>query len=226
MNNKVKKYKPPKFGAELSTNSMPFSVRATQEVSTKYIVDIWDELENLSDIEELLYVLGIAKEEDQVVIHLSCRGGDTSVGDAVMLAMNNCRADIHIEASGVIASFATFILLNCDSFEISPFAQILCHSAYYSSGGKMADMKQYSDFTYDQCEKMIRYYYEGFLTEEEIDRIITQKYEHWMTSEEFVKRFQKMVEYRENKAKAFMEEQNEETTNVCSCPSCDCDEQD
>ena len=156
MKNSQKKYMSPRMGAELSQTSIPFSVRATQEVSNHYIVDIWDTLENLSDVEELLFVLGIAKEEDRVTIHLNCLGGSNSVGDAIMLAMNNCAAEIHVQASGIIASFATFILLNCDSFEISPFANVLCHSCSYSSYGKMAESKQYSDFAYAQCDKMPR----------------------------------------------------------------------
>ena len=127
------KYKQPRMGAELSTTSIPFSVRATQEVSNHYIVDVWDTLENLSDVEELLFVLGVAKEEDRVTLHLNCRGGSAYVGDAIMLAMNNCEAQIHVQASGTVASFATFILLNCDSFEISPFCDVLCHSATFGA---------------------------------------------------------------------------------------------
>lgn len=192
------KYKQ-RFGAELSEMSVPFSVRATQEVSTHYIVDLWDVLENLSDVEELLFVLGVAKEEDRITLHLNSRGGSAHVGDAIMLAMNNCEAQIHVQASGIVASFATFILLNCDSFEISPFCEILCHSASFGAAGKMAETKQQADFSYQQCEKMLRYYYEGFLTEEEITRIIEQGYEMYLTSEEFCERFKKMVEYRQAK---------------------------
>lgn len=222
----IKNKTTPRLGAEVSQFSVPFSVRATQEVSNHFIVDIWDTLENLSDVEELLFVLGVAKDEDRVTIHLNCQGGSAYVGDAIMLAMTNCNAEIHVQASGIVASFATFILLNCDSFEISPFCQLLCHSASYSSYGKMAESKQYSDFSYSQCEKMLRHYYEGFLTQEELDRIINQGYEHWMTSEEFVERFKKMVEYKEGKMREMLEESQDEDTH-CSCGShCSCSEED
>lgn len=223
----IKKKTTPRLGAEVSQLSVPFSVRATQKVSTHYIVDLWDTLENLSDVEELLFVLGIAEKQDQITIHLNCQGGSAYVGDAIMLAMNNCEAEIHVQASGTVASFATFILLNCDSFEISPFCQILCHSASYGSYGKMTESKQYSDFSYSQCEKMLHHYYEGFLTQEELDRIINQGFEHWMTSEDFVERFKNMVEYREKQMReAFNEAQSEEPCN-CSCgQDCSCTEED
>lgn len=218
-----------RYGAEVSQLSVPYSVRATQEVSNHYIVDIWDSLDNLSDIEDLLFVLGVAKEEDRVTIHLNCSGGSLAVGDAIMLAMNNCEAEIHIQASGLVASFATFILLNCDSFEISPHCVLLCHSASFGAGGKMAETKQQIDFMHAQCEKMLRYYYEGFLTEEEITRIIEQGYEHWMTSEEFCERFKKMVEYKHKKLGELQqgdEDSDEESDSPCSRTTCTCKSED
>lgn len=194
------KNKNKKFGAEVSTYTNPFSVRATQQVSNHYICDIWDALENLSDIEDTLFALTIAEEQDTVTLNLNSDGGAHHVGDALLMAMRNCKAPIHVVASGRVASYATFILLQCDSFEISPFCEILCHSASFGSGGKMADTLQATEFTYKLCEKMLHAYYEGFLTEEEIDRIVEQKYEHLMGTEEFVERFQHMVEYQMEKA--------------------------
>jgi len=167
-----------------------------------------------------LFVLGVAEEHDSVTIHLNCNGGSLAVGDAIMLAMNNCEAAIHIQASGIVASFATFILLNCDSFEISPHCVLLCHSASFGAGGKMSETKQQVDFMHKQADKMLHYYYEGFLEEDEITRIIEQGYEHWMDSEEFCERFKAMVEYRHEKAKELMEEQDEEDSpkeHGCSC---------
>lgn len=182
-----------KFGMDISPNSQPFSVRATQQVSTHYICDVFDVLENLSDIEETLFVLGIAEEQDQVTIQLNCAGGKHTVGDALIMAMKNCAAPIHVVASGEIASYASFVLLQADSFEISPFADILCHSASFGYGGKMTETKEAIDFQYKQAEKMIRHYYHGFFTEEELKRIISG-YEHFMDADEFIERFEKRNE--------------------------------
>lgn len=201
-----------RFGTEILPNTAPFSVRATQHVSTHYICDVFGAFESLSDIEETLFVLGIAEEHDNVTLRLNSPGGQHIVGDALIMAMRNCAAPIHIQCSGVAASYATFVLLQADSFEISPFADILCHSASFGYGGKMSETKDAIDFQYRQAEKMIRHYYEGFFTEEEIDRIIGG-YEHFMTVEEFVERFQARNEYL-----ASLE-------NECECGQCDVDEQ-
>lgn len=201
-----------RFGTEILPNTAPFSVRATQHVSTHYICDVFGAFESLSDIEETLFVLGIAEEHDNVTLRLNSPGGQHIVGDALIMAMRNCAAPIHIQCSGVAASYATFVLLQADSFEISPFADILCHSASFGYGGKMSETKDAIDFQYRQAEKMIRHYYEGFFTEEEINRIIGG-YEHFMTVEEFVERFQARNEYL-----ASLE-------NECECGQCDVDEQ-
>jgi ATP-dependent protease ClpP protease subunit len=183
-----------RFGSEVSPNSLPFSVRATQEVHTHYICDVFGELENLSDIEDTLFVLGIAEENDTVTIRLNSGGGAHIVGDALIMAMNKCQAPVHVIASGLVASYATFILLQADSFEISPFTDILCHCMSFGYGGKMKDTKEAVDFIHKQGEKLLKYYYDGFFTEEELQRII-EGHEHWMDADEFVQRFTARQEY-------------------------------
>ena len=192
-----------RFGADVSQTSVPFSVRATQLVSTHYICDVFDTLENLTDIEDTLFVLGIAEEHDQVTIRLNCLGGSHVVGDALIMAMNQCKAHIHAEVSGIVASYATFILLQVDSFVISPFTDFLCHGASFGFGGKMSDTKAHIDFTHNQSTKMLHYYYEHFMTPEEIDRIING-YEHYMDCDEWIERFN-----RRNEALASQQEECE-----------------
>lgn len=189
----MKKMISKRFGTEVSQGN-PFTVRATQQVMTNYICDVFGTFDSLSDVEETLFVLGIAEEHDNVTIRLNSGGGCHTVGDALIMAMRNCAAPIHVQASGIIASYATFVLLQADSFEISPFADVLCHSASFGYGGKMSETKEAIDFQYKQCEKMLRHYYEGFFTKEELDKIIGG-YEHFMDVEEFVERFQKRNEY-------------------------------
>ena len=89
------------MGAEMSSGAA-FSVRSVQKIHNHYICDIWDTLDNLSDVEDTLFVLGIAEENDNVTLRLNSDGGSTYVGEAILLAMENCKAEIHVEASGRI----------------------------------------------------------------------------------------------------------------------------
>ncbi len=194
-----------RLGADINHNSLPYSVRVTQKVQHHYSANIWDTLENLSDVEEALFAMEIAEEDDNVTLNLNCNGGCMYVGDAILLAMRNCRAPIHVVATGRVASFATFILLNADSFELSPYTEILCHSAAFGSSGRMQDTKEHVDFTYNQCKKFLLNEYKHFFTEGEIVDMIENKKEVYMDSEEFLRRYNQRNEI----LIAEMEEQEE-----------------
>jgi ATP-dependent protease ClpP protease subunit len=204
-----------RLGSEISDNSLPFTVRAVSEQRVHYTVDVWDTIENLIDAEEAIFVLGIAEENDTVTINLNCRGGSADVGDAILMAMNRCEAPIHVVATGTVASMATFILLNADSFEISPYCSILCHAAIFCSGGEMQDTLEHTQFVYKQCEKFLREQYEGFFTDVELDRIINQKYQHWMDSEEFITRYNQRNEFLGEKMKEMLEKGDEDEQSGC-----------
>ena len=192
-----------RLGAEINHNSLPYSVRTVQRISTDYSVSIIDTIETMSDVEDVLFALSIAEEQDTVTINLNCNGGNVYVGDSIIHAMNNCKAPVRVIASGVVASFATFILLEANQFEISPFCEILCHSASFGSYGKMHDTKEHVDFSYKQCKRLLEHYYRHFLTEEEINDMVVNKREIWMDADEFVTRYEK-------RNQAYLEEQSEE----------------
>lgn len=177
-----------RLGADVNHNSLPYSVRVTQKVIHNYSANIWDTLENLSDVEEALFAMEIAEEDDTVTLNLNCNGGCMYVGDALLMAMRNCKAPIHVVATGRVASFATFILLNADSFEISPYVEILCHSAAFGSSGRMQDTKEHVDFTYEQCKKFLLNEYKYFFSEDEIIDMIENKKEIYMDTDEFIRR--------------------------------------
>jgi len=179
-----------RLGADINHNSLPYSVRVLQKVSHKYSANIWDTLENLSDVEEALFAMEIAEEGDEVTLNLNCNGGSMYVGDALLMAMRNCKANVHVVATGIIASFATFILLNADSFEISPYIEILCHSASFGSVGKMQDTKEHVDFTFKQCKKFLHEEYKYFFSEDEINDMIENKREVYMDIDEFITRYE------------------------------------
>ena len=184
------------LGSEVSSNSIPFTVRVETEVKRIFHVNIHDSIEQLTDIEDAISAFQVASEQDEIRINLNCRGGAVSVGDTLMHAMHNCKAPIFVYGAGTIASYATFILLEADSFELSPFVDILCHSASFGTGGKQIDVVRHANFVHQQSEKMLRHYYKYFFTEEELLRIINDKYEHYMDAEEFMERYHRREELR------------------------------
>lgn len=183
-----------RLGAEIQHNTLPYSVRAVQQLSTSYTVNIVDTIENMSDVEDVIFALSVAEPQDSVTINLNCYGGNAYVGDAIIQAMNECKAPVKVVASGVVASFATFILLEAEQFIISPFCEVLCHAASFGSHGKMRDTKEHVEFSYKQCEKLLRHYYKHFLTEQEITDLIVNNKEMWMDADEFIERYNRRNE--------------------------------
>jgi len=203
------------FGADFSQTTTPFSVYAATRQSVDYVVNLWDCLETLSDIDEALMVLQLASEDDTVTLRLNMDGGSHSVGDALIQAMQSCKCEVHVIASGRIASYGTFILLSADSFEISEFATIMCHAASFGSFGKQGAVKEHVMFEHDQCVKMIKHYYKYFLTEAEITRLLEEGHDLWLTAEQFIERFQ-----QRNKLLAA----EQDTCDCEECNGCDDDE--
>lgn len=189
-----KQIKNTRFGTEFDGDSAPFAVHARGSMSYNYVIDVFGGLDNLSDIQDAIYALSIAEEDDTVQINLNSPGGSIHIADTLIMAMKKCLAPVHIIASGQICSAATFIILSADSFEISPFTTIMCHSASYGFGGSMEDVRNYTEFQFNQCMKTLRYYYFGFLSGEEIHDLVYNKRELWMDSKEFVQRFKNRME--------------------------------
>lgn len=167
---------------------MPFAVTAYPNSYT-YNIFVQSILESPEEFSEAISALGAASENDRVVIYLNSGGGSLDSLDTFLFELADCRAHIHIRASGLIASAATFILLSGHSFEISPYAKILFHSATFGNYSAAVDMVETSTFLRNECERLARDYYSPILTEEELNDIFNHKKEFWMSSDEFCQRF-------------------------------------
>lgn len=196
-----------KFGMDISFDQVPFPVAVSQKVSNVFHCDIKDTLTNLSDVDNVLTALRMAEETDEVIIYLNCLGGSASVLSSVLMAMNKCACPIHVEASGMVASAATFIILGADSFEVASDTEFLFHAPSYGTGGEMMDIRRYVDFTHKQSEKLLREHYKYFFTEEEITRIIEEKFQYFMDAEEFISRFNTRNELLAEEAEELLAEE-------------------
>lgn len=199
---------PPRSGMGIG-DVQPFSVTAYPNSYT-YNIFVQAMLESPEEFSEAMAALGAAGESDRVVIYLNSVGGSLDSLDSFLFELADCRAHVHIRASGTIASAATFILLSGHSFEISPYAKLLFHSASFGNYSQAVDMVDTSVFLRDECERLARDYYSPILTEEELKDIFVNKKEFWMSSDEFCKRYdaaqEKAKQEHEAKQKADFEE--------------------
>lgn len=135
--------------------------------SGTYRIEIDSVIEDVSQFSTAIQILDLAKEDDEVEIHLQSPGGSVDASGAFLHALRKCRAPIHMIASGGVHSAATHILLEADSFELAENFNSLIHNGSAGSGGNINEYHAKSDFDkkfiYDQYAGI----YEGFLTTEE-----------------------------------------------------------
>lgn len=189
MNKKNTRVDMSQMGTFVGRATLPFNVSAYQRSSIVYNIFIHDSIDSAEDFLDAITILNMADEDDEVFIHLSSPGGSVDATDTFLMEMNRCKAKVTVKATGTVASAATLILLSADAIEMSPYCNILFHSASFGYGGKTQDVVEYANFTKAQTEAMLSSFYEHFFTPEELHDILVNKKEYWMNAEEFDRRY-------------------------------------
>ena len=133
-----------------------------------------------------------ASPNDVVNLRINCPGGSDMVMGAFIKAIAECQGHVvgHIEHT--CASAATIIFLACHEFVVSDDAEFMVHTSSLGYGGKQNNFNEYAIFVNKSNERLMRKYYEGFLSEEEID-LTLKGADLWMNSEEVVERLEKKI---------------------------------
>lgn len=134
-----------------------------------------------------------ASPNDIVNLRINCPGGSNMVMGAFVKAIAECQGHVvgHIEHT--CASAATIIFLACHEFIVSDDAEFMVHTSSLGYGGKQNNFNEYAIFVNKSNERLMRKYYEGFLSQEEID-LTLKGADLWMNSEEVIERLQNKIE--------------------------------
>lgn len=134
-----------------------------------------------------------ALPNDIVNLRINCPGGSDMVMGAFVKAIAECQGHVvgHIEHT--CASAATIIFLACHEFIVSDDAEFMVHTSSLGYGGKQNNFNEYAIFVNKSNERLMRKYYEGFLSQEEID-LTLKGADLWMNSEEVIERLQNKIE--------------------------------
>lgn len=164
-----------------------------------YVINIDDEIGHVSQFQTAIQVLNMAKEEDEVEIHLSCcPGGSVDAGDTMLHAMRKTQAHIKIVASGGVHSMGTHLLLEADEFELSSGFNALIHCGSNGAYGAVNEYVAKSKFDLEFRTRQFREAYEGFLTEQEIDEVLEGK-DIWLDAQSWCDRAVSRIEYYQEK---------------------------
>lgn len=134
-----------------------------------------------------------ASPNDIVNLRINCPGGSDMVMGAFVKAIAECQGHVvgHIEHT--CASAATIIFLACHEFIVSDDAEFMVHTSSLGYGGKQNNFNEYAIFVNKSNERLMRKYYDGFLSQEEID-LTLKGADLWMNSEEVIERLQNKIE--------------------------------
>lgn len=178
-----------------------------------YVIEIDSTIEEVSQFSTAIRVLGMAKQEDQVEIHLQCPGGNVDAAGAMLHAMHKCEADVHIVASGGCHSASTHILLAADSFELAENFNALIHNGSSGSIGAINEYHAKSDFDKPFIYNLYKEIYEGFLSDAEFVSMMDGK-NIWLNAADWCERATKRQAYFEAKYKAFQEAEQAPTAKA------------
>ena len=169
--------------------------------SGTYRIEIDAAIEDVAQFSTAIQVLNMAKEEDEVEIHLQCPGGNVDASGAFLHAMMKCEAPIHVVASGGCHSAATHILLGADSFELAENFNSLVHNGSAGAYGNINEYHSKSDFDKEFIRKQYESIYEGFLTPQEFSDMMRGD-NIWLDATAWCERTVKRGEYFQAKYEA------------------------
>ena len=185
-----------KQGVELQHNSIPFPTAKGYQVHNDDKIFLYGPIETSFDFADAIEALSRCERDDTVTIYLSSPGGCVSAVDALLHAIKTAQDKgvvVHCIASGLCASAATFVLLECTSFELSNGFHALIHNGSLGDGGAFNQFRASTAFYLKYMEERLRDVYQFFLTEEELNAVMDGK-DIWLTPEEWGERYDKRNE--------------------------------
>lgn len=156
----------------------------TDESLTIYLTE---SIGSPSEYNEMCYRLRHATKP--VTLVLNTPGGISYTAFMIIDAMRKCVTPIHGIVTGSVASAGTIIIMECDTIEVTPYAEFMVHNYSHGTSGSGAQVKNYVDFTDREFSKAVTEIYAGFLTEAEMEKISRDDKEIWLNRSEILERW-------------------------------------
>lgn len=131
-----------------------------------------------------------AGENDYIIFHINCYGGDIMTTIQLMRAIGECKGTVVASVEGACMSAATFIFLTADVCEVSEHSQFLIHNYSAGNWGKGNELISRALAEHAWANNLLHSVYSGFMTKAEIDQVVEGK-DFWMDSNEVIKRLEK-----------------------------------
>lgn len=144
-------------------------------------------LDSSEDEREKIQLIRTASPDDTIRLIINSPGGYVSLAMSYVSAINESAARIVTHAEGTVASAGTLLWLSGEERTVSPMTQFMFHNYQTEVYGDGANIFSQVTFEKSYFDRLIKRFYEGVLTNEEIDRIIGGG-QVWLDEQEIVKR--------------------------------------
>lgn len=194
-------------------------VFVTQETYTSsiYHIHIDEQIGELDYFRPLQHLFSSATENDDFIIHLSCRGGDANTATVILGWMQITDAAVTVILEGLSASAASFFVMKADNVIVMPHSCLMIHQPSYGYWDDQSKVRKYVDFTDEHLKKFYEDIYSGFLSPGEIDSLFSSSQEIWLSADEVVERLDKRnAKKGEDKGVAIGDEENLKELESCS----------
>jgi len=191
---------------QLDVESLGYFVE--QRVACQYTVPIDTDFKEPSYYRAVVNMLMSANEHDNVVFLINSPGGSLAGLLTLLEGINMSEATTNAVIVGSASSAASMLSLACDNVFVSENSTMLAHNISYGAAGKGSDVLAHVEHTTKTANKLIRKIYEGFLTDSEMNEMLNGK-EIYFDSDEIIERLEQRELYREEKAKAEQEQQEQ-----------------
>lgn len=161
----------------------------------KNIFHLWliDDIDDNRAFLKWFDVLQSASEDDLVVIHINCWGGNLFTAVQIVTQIKTCSAQVVCQIESSCCSAATIIALACDGLICYPHGYMMIHTSSGCAFGKQSDIKKEEEFYNPWLANLFHEIYKDFLTKKEIDAVLDGK-DMWLSANEVVERFKKKVD--------------------------------
>jgi ATP-dependent protease ClpP protease subunit len=161
----------------------------------KNIYHLWliDEIGEPKQYLKWYDILQSATEDDLVIIHINCYGGDLFTAIQIVTQIKTCSAQVVCQIESTCASAATMVALACDGLICYPHGYMMIHTSSGCSFGKQSDIKKEEEFYNPWLEGFFNEIYKHFLSKKEIASIL-DGHDLWLNANEVMERFKKRVD--------------------------------
>ena len=177
-------------GADFDKDNL---VSYDKQVRNIYHLWLIDEIGEAKNFLKWYDILQSASEDDLVIIHINCWGGDVMTAVQLITQIKTCQANVVCQIESACCSAATMIALACDGLICYMHGYMMIHTSSGFTFGKQSDIKKEEEFYNKWLENFFNETYKHFLTKKEIESIL-DGHDMWLVADDVVARFKKRVD--------------------------------